>query len=232
MQIKNVLRRFGYDVVKYHSFWDDIAKPRGFKTILDIGANDGSFARTMRSRFPNAEIISFEPLHDTYDLLVQHMHNDKQFQAYNLALGETAGESVIHRSASDPSSSLLPMAALHKKLYPRSADYTDETIQVKRLDDVMKTTTLEKPILVKIDVQGFEGSVIKGGPETLRQADIILVENSFTTLYEGQPLFADIHTLLNELGFSYRGRSETHYNPTTGEPIYEDSVFIAERSTS
>lgn len=232
MKIKNVLRRFGYDVVKYHSFWDDIAKPRGLKTILDIGANDGSFARTTRERFPDAQIISFEPLGSAYQTLTKRMVGDSKFQAHNIALGETAGESVIHRSASDPSSSLLPMAALHKKLYPKSAEYTDEIIRVERLDDTLQATTLEKPILVKIDVQGFEGSVIKGGPETLRQADIVLVENSFTTLYEGQPLFADIHTLLKDLGFSYRGRSETHYNPGTGEPIYEDSVFIAERSIS
>ncbi len=186
----------------------------------------------MREKFPTAQILSFEPLHDTFDLLVQRMHNDKRFQAYNVALGEATAESVIHRSESNPSSSLLPMGDLHKKLYPKSATHTDEPVLIRELDEVLKDAKLEKPVLIKIDVQGFEGSVIKGGQNILRQADIILVENSFTTLYEGQPLFADIHDLLKNLGFSYRGRSETHYNPNTKEPIYEDSVFISEHSTS
>jgi FkbM family methyltransferase len=226
MKIKKILRRFGFDIVRYHSFWDDIAMSRGIKTILDIGANDGSFARTMRARFPDAEIISFEPLHHSYAALLENMKGDAKFRAYNTALGEEAGETVIHRSASDPSSSLLPMAELHKKLYPKSAEHTDETIQVARLDEVLKNETLAAPMLVKIDVQGFEAGVIRGGTDVLRKADIVLVENSFVTLYEGQALFAEIHDLLHSLGFSYRGRSETHYDLQTKEPIYEDSVFI------
>ncbi len=226
MKIKGVLRGFGYDLVKHHSFWDDIAKPRGIKTILDIGANDGSFARRMRKEFPSAQIVSFEPLGDAYQALTERMRGDTKFQAYNLALGENSGESVIHRSASNPSSSLLPMGALHKKLYPKSADHTEEKITLARLDDTLRGVSLEKPILVKIDVQGFEASVIRGGKEVLSKADIILVENSFVSLYDGQALFGEIHDLLKNLGFSYRGRSETHYNTQTKEPIYEDSVFV------
>jgi FkbM family methyltransferase len=226
MTVKNILRSLGYDVVKYHSFWDDIARPRGIKTILDIGANDGAFAKRMRAQFPQARIFSFEPLHDSYEKLVHAMHGDEKFRAWNVALGEKSGEAIIHRSASDPSSSLLPMAALHKKLYPHSAAHTDEKIRVERLDEVLSQEDLELPMLVKIDVQGFEESVIRGGKNIIRTADMVLVENSFVPLYEGQALFGEIHDLLRSLGFSYRGRSETHYNQRTKEPIYEDSVFI------
>lgn len=226
MRIKKLLRKFGIDLVKYRSFWDDIASPRGIKIILDIGANDGSFALAMRARFPAAHIVSFEPLADAYAALEAHMQGDKKFSAYNMALGEEEKESLIHKSASNPSSSLLPMAALHKKLYPGSAEHTEEKILVKRLDSVAGALTLESPMLVKIDVQGFEAGVIRGGKETIQKADIVLVENSFVELYEGQALFGEIHDLLRSLGFSYRGRSETHYNRETKEPIYEDSVFI------
>lgn len=226
MKIKNILRRFGFDIVRYHSFWDDIAKPRHIKTILDIGANDGFFAKDMRARFPDAQIISFEPLRDVYAMLVERMKGDSKFQAFNVALGENSGAMTIHHSASHASSSLLPMGDLHKKIYPGTVEHIDEEIKIERLDDVLRDIHLETPMLFKIDVQGFEAGVIKGGSETLRKAEIILVENSFVTLYEGQLLFAGIHDLLRNLGFSYRGRGETHYDPSTKEPIYEDSVFI------
>jgi len=226
MKIKKVLRSRGLDIVKYHSFWDDIATPRGIKTILDIGANDGAFALEMRRRFPGAEIISFEPLHDCFDELTRRMEGDSKFKAFNVALGEESGETTINRSASHPSSSLLPMAGLHKKLYPESAEQTPEKIRIERLDALASDLTIHAPALVKIDVQGFEASVIRGGGEVLKRCDIIVVENSFVTLYEGQALFGEIHDLLSKLGFSYRGRSETHYDPESKEPIYEDSIFI------
>jgi FkbM family methyltransferase len=230
MRIKKVLRRFGVDLVRYRSFWDDIAARRGIKTILDIGANDGSFAKRMRERFPEAKIISFEPLQSAYRQLTERMGGDGNFASYHVALGETAGSAVIHRSASSASSSLLPMGILHKKLYPKSASHVDEEIKTERLDSLMRNAEIIKPVLVKIDVQGFEAQVLRGGSETIRQADIVLIENSFVPLYDGQALFAGIHDLMRNLGFAYRGRSETHYNEATGEPIYEDSIFIKEQN--
>ena len=224
MNIKKLLRRFGFDIVRYHSFWDDSAQPRNFKTVIDIGANEGYFSAEMRRRFSAAHIYAFEPLKDCFETLNKTMQGDEHFTSFNTALGQEHGTSVIHHSSSHPSSSLLPMAQLHKKLYPKSAEHVEETIQMERLDGL--NLAIEAPALAKIDVQGFEASVIRGGTETLRRCDIVVVENSFVTLYEGQALFAEIHELLKNLGFSYRGRSETHYDPTTKEPIYEDSVFI------
>jgi hypothetical protein len=57
-----------------------------------------------------------------------------------------------------------------------------------------------------MDVQGFEDRVIAGGLRTLERASVLWVETSFVELYEGQPLFADIHDRLRDLGFEYRGR--------------------------
>lgn len=226
MKVKKILRRFGLDIVRHHSFWDDIAPTYGIRTILDIGANEGYFSAEMRRRFPTATIYAFEPLHDCFEELEKRMADDHAFKAWNVALGEEKRDTVINRSSSHPSSSLLPMAGLHKKLYPGSAEHTQETIQIERLDDMFRNEKLSSPTLVKIDVQGFEASVIRGGKEVLKKCDIVVVENSFVTLYEGQALFAEIHSLLSDLGFSYRGRSETHYDPSTKEPIYEDSIFI------
>lgn len=228
MNIKKILRRFGVDLVKYHSFWEDLAPSLGINIILDIGANEGFFSADMRKRFPNAQIYAFEPLHDCFKTLNSKMAGDLKFKSLNVALGEAKGETVIHRSSSHPSSSLLPMSPLHKKLYPGSAEHTEEKIHIERLDDLMQNESLEKTTLVKIDVQGFEASVIRGAQETLKRSQVVIVENSFVTLYEGQALFAEIHNLLHELGFLYSGRLETHYDKKTKAPIYEDSIFIKE----
>ena len=226
MHVKRFLRKFGFDVVRYRSFGDDILTPLAPKTILDIGANNGKSAQEMRKRFPHAQIYSFEPLQDCFRELTKKMAGDKNFQAFNVALGKESGESVIKRSSFHPSSSILTMSNLHKTLYPKSAGMSEERITIARLDDTVRDIKIEKPLFIKMDVQGFEAEVIKGGSETLKHAELVLMETSFVPLYENQPLFGDIHTLMQERGFEYRGRAESHYNKNTNELLYEDSVFV------
>lgn len=226
MRLKKILNRFGYDVKKYRDTFATTVLPLDIQTVLDIGANTGKVARELRGMFPTAHIHSFEPLPSCFTKLTDSMRGDAHFTAYNIALGETEGDMMIEESSFHPSSSLLPMTTLHKKLYPKSAGSVKKQIQVKRLDDVMRNVELSKNIFIKMDVQGFEDHVIRGGSEVIRNASVIQIETAFVTLYEGQPLFDDIYRLLSGLGFAYYGDVGRHYSPETGKLIYEESLFI------
>lgn len=225
MKIKKLLNKFGFDVKRHHPLYETTIKPLGIKTIIDIGANIGMFSKEMRGKFPDAYIYAFEPLSDCYKELAVRMKSDNRFKAWNVALGDCEGKTGIQKSSFHPSSSLLLMTTLHKKLYPRSKDLETESIEVKRLDDI-RNLVLDKNILIKMDVQGFEDKVIIGGKKTIEKAAVIIVETSFITLYENQPLFDDIYKLLTSLGFSYYGDAGRHYSRFSGKLIYEDSVFI------
>src|SRR3989344_8752169 len=225
MKIKRLLNKLGFDIKRYHPLYDTTINPLGIKTVIDIGANVGMFSREMRGRFPDVRIYAFEPLSSCYQELVMRMGSDNRFRAWNVALGDSEGKTEIQKSSFHPSSSLLQMTSLHKKLYPRSKDVETESIEVKRLDDI-DNLILEKNILIKMDVQGFEDKVIAGGKKTIEKAAVIIVENSFIALYENQPLFDDIYKLLTSLGFSYYGDAGRHYSRFSGKLIYEDSVFI------
>lgn len=226
MLIKNILRHFGIDIVRAHPFYETVIYPLRIKTILDIGANTGTYAKEIRLNFPDAAIHSFEPLPDCFEKLQNTMFGDTLFTAHNVALGDTNGETIIERSSFHPSSSLLPMADLHKKLYPKSANIHKEKIQVRTLDSFARTLSIIGPTLVKIDVQGFEDKVIEGGKETIAQASIVICEASFVSLYEKQPLFNTIYSALRELGFVYYGSVTRHYSKRTNTLIYEDAIFI------
>ena len=52
----------------------------------------------------------------------------------------------------------------------------------------LRDTRIETPVLLKVDVQGFEKSVFAGGKKTLKKTDIIISEVSFRQLYKDQPL--------------------------------------------
>jgi FkbM family methyltransferase len=226
LRLKKLLNRFGYDVKKYHSALDTTIRPLGIKTILDIGANNGVFSAHMRQEFPEAMIYAFEPLSDCFQALQSRLAQDERFNAFPIALGSEAGEILMERSAFHPSSSLRSMSDLHKLLYPKTAESRPETINIARLDDVLAGERLEPGILVKIDVQGYEDKVLSGGTTIMKQASVAIIEASFVSLYEGQPLFNDICKMMDSLGFSYSGDMGRHYSRITDKLLYEDALFI------
>jgi FkbM family methyltransferase len=197
-----------------------------FATVLDIGANVGGFAFTIRPLLPAAQIYSFEPLPDCYQQMMEHLKGTEKFTAFNVALGDQAGELEFRRSAHHPSSSFLAMADLHKDAFPTTAGYQTLTVRIERLDDFARQLTLTWPLLVKIDVQGYEGHVLLGGANTVRQAQAIIVETSFEPLYEGQPLFPDIYRILSKWGFTYLGAVDQFCDPRDGRPLQQDSLFV------
>jgi hypothetical protein len=103
----------------------------------------------------------------------------------------------------------------------------EEVILIDTLDNVAESLEIEKEILVKVDVQGFEDKVIAGGMKVLKQTKIVIIETSFREIYKSQPLFSDIYqTLVDELGFSYAGSWSQQKSPIDGSPFQEDSIFI------
>jgi FkbM family methyltransferase len=199
----------------------------GIGTILDVGANEGQFAALMREVCPSARIYSFEPLPDVYARLEAAYRNDLMVTTVNLALGAEAGEVQMNRSEFSPSSSLLPMAELHRQEWPQSAGHTQVPVRLARLDDWMVEANpqLAGELLVKLDVQGYEAAVIDGAADTLRRARLVVSEVSFYELYEGQPLFAEIHARMAALGFRFRGNIEQHHSQKCDRILFADAVF-------
>lgn len=227
--LRKLIWKTGFDIHRYRPEPDQMLwlKELGIKTILDVGANVGQFAGEIRADLPDAFIYAFEPLKDCYDALVDSMKEDKKLKAFHMALGDKNEEVIMHRSEYSPSSSILKMAQSHKDLYPYTQKESGEKITVRRLDDLQELKNgFSKEILVKIDTQGYEDRVIRGGAEFLKQAKVILVETSFVTLYEKQLLFADIYKMLTDIGFVYKGSLHRRFNLKNGGNLYEDSIFV------
>lgn len=224
--LKQFLRKFDYDIVRYHPLFDIVLKKYAIDTVIDIGANNGQFALDIHERLPQAAIYSFEPLHDTFQELNKNLKTVPSFHAFNTGLGDRNGTETIFHNSFSPTSSILPMTDLHKKLYPKSASATPETIAIKRLDDMQDELDLSGNVLVKLDVQGYEDKVLSGGAEVIANAKVLITEVSFVALYENQPLFDDIYQIVRKLGLTYAGSRERHYSKETGELIYEDAIFV------
>jgi len=215
----------GEEIRKFESLNKQWLLNSGIQTVFDIGANTGQFARAIHEVIPHAFIYSFEPLPDCFGELQKLAQKMETFQAFNTALDDRSGAAVIYRSEWSPSSSLRPMAQLHKENFPHTAGMSSQAIQVRRLDAYADELDIKDNVLIKLDVQGYEDKVIAGGKRLLQRAKILIVETSMEPLYEGQPLFRDIFTTLDRLCFTYKGTLSQMPSPIDGRVLYTDAVF-------
>jgi FkbM family methyltransferase len=197
------------------------------RTVLDIGAHEGDYAKRIHGILPKAHIHSFEPIPECYRALTQVSATLPRHSSYNLALGSAPGSATMHKNEFSQASSLLPTSEAMARLMPFAARTEAVTVEVATLDGVVKDLEVEDNLMVKIDVQGFESAVIAGGRDTLRRAKVVVIETSFQPIYETQPMFDVVYrALVNDLGFSYGGSLNRQESPVDGAPLQEDSLFL------
>ena len=198
----------------------------GFKTLVDVGANTGAFSFAMRLMLPECQIYAFEPLPDCFKALERNLGSLGRFKGFCSAIGERSGEVSFYRSQQSASSSLLPMGDLHRQAFPWTAELSRVNVPLAKLDDFLPQMQLLKPMLLKIDVQGYEDKVLQGADGVLSQADYLLTEVSYRPLYEGQPLFGEMNDILKSRGFIYAGSFDALISPLDGSILQSDALFV------
>lgn len=169
--------------VEHHHvpFSDDI------QTVLDVGASRGQFALFAAQRFPQARVISFEPLPGARATLGDVLGG--RVEVRPVAVGAVAGTAELNVSAQDDSSSLLPIGRRQMTEFPGTERASTLEVPVVTLDEEL-SADLPGPRLLKIDVQGLELDVLRGAGASLGLVDEAFIECSFVELYDGQA-FAD-----------------------------------------
>jgi FkbM family methyltransferase len=199
-----------------------------FSTLIDVGASVGQFTVAAAKLFPGAAIYAFEPLPDSMGRLKHHTRTLPGIQVYPLALGEKPGKATLHVNTYSLSSSLLPLGAAHRSFFPEARESNAITVEISTLDAVFNKVELASPVLLKLDVQGYETKVLAGGTETLRRVDHVILETSFKPLYEGERLFMEIARLMKGYGFRFLRPVGWLTAPETGEVLQMDALFERE----
>lgn len=169
--------------------------------IYDIGANEGHFAAFTAKLNSVSKVYCFEPAAGVFAGLTERLASCRKVRCYPLGLSDRSGTQMIHVNRFSPSTSLLPMEQLHRDEFPYTTETREEMVQVATLREAVQTHALLPPDFIKIDVQGVEDRVIRGGEEIVQQARFCMVELSLTSLYEGSLLITDMNALMRQLGF-------------------------------
>jgi FkbM family methyltransferase len=141
---------------------------------IDVGANLGWYTALLsRLSEPGARIFAFEPDPETYRLLCENLRGNGAagVTPLNLALGEAPGTAVLHRYKASNNG--------RHTLSPGSDGGGGACeVRVETLDSFCASRGLGESRIrfLKIDVEGFEYRVLRGGGSLLRRCDCILLE--------------------------------------------------------
>lgn len=197
------------------------------KTVVDVGANIGQFAVASSRLFQGAAVFPIEPDPRVAEQLRENIGLPVAENVRVIAVGDSVGTATFHVNRDPQVSSLLPLGEDRIEFFPDSRVIEKITVPVTTLDALFEGVTLAEPILLKIDVQGFEDRVIAGAGAFLERVRWVLMEVAFSKLYEGERDFESIVDLLKKHGFHFVRPMNFHISPKTGEIIEMDALFEA-----
>jgi FkbM family methyltransferase len=193
--------------------------------VLDVGANEGQYARGLRSLGYRGRIMSFEPLPDAFAVLAAAAASDPSWDVHNVAVGAAPGRLPMHVADNSVSSSLLAVTATSTEAAPESRASRTVEVAVITLAETLAAHTGAR-ILLKIDTQGYEWQVLEGCGGALAHTLMLDIEMSLAPLYAGQALFDAVDAHVVGQGFRRIGFDPGFWNRATGELLQVDGIYV------
>lgn len=213
--------------------FDAVPKDLDVKWILDVGANVGDVSDAALRSYPQAQVLCFEPVKKTFQELTERM---KPFGArahlYNCALSNEKMQGEINITTTNGANSILPQPSFHQACNPHVREVEKEAIELMRLDDFAINFPCQRIDIMKIDVEGYELNVLKGGEHFVAaNVDVIIIEISLMRdQSKREQAFFKIFSLLDSMGFYLVNVMDIHHARDGIQLLQMDCVFRNKRS--
>ena len=196
---------------------DLILKPN---YILDIGAHTGQFYRWTKNVWPWSVVWMIEA-NEVHERTLKNMTIGTD-DAYLIAtLGDEERDVTFYTRSDKPHTE-------GASYYKENAYWDIPQLVMKipkklqKLDNIFTDdTTFE---VIKMDTQGSELDIMKGGKNLCKRASIIILEVSLVDLNEGAPIYDEVAVFMDHFGFEERMCIGEHYEGD--EIIQKDLVFL------
>ena len=196
------------------------------RTIVELGARDCVETLDFESAFPEARIFAFECNPATLPACRLAVRGRSRIKLVEKAVSDRRGTVTFYPT--DPARTVTkhpngnPGAS---SLFRASPDYPHETyvqneiaVETTTLKDFMSEEGIASIDLLWMDIQGAELLALKGLGDCLSEVGLIHMEVEFLPIYQGQPLFVDVHDYLRGHGFTLLGF--TSYSRYSGDAVY------------
>lgn len=135
------------------------------RVALDIGANDGGYTATLREN--GFSVLAFEPVPKMFEQLYRRHSQDEGVTCASVALSDK--EEVIENCRVMHAWTLGDPAKVGMSISPDHKDDRPFRMFCDTLDNQMQIHGVRKIGIIKLDVDGYEFRVLRGGEKTIRR---------------------------------------------------------------
>jgi len=197
----------------------DHLKRQGFdpSTVIDVGVATGTPA--LYEAFPNARLLLIDPLEEVRPHLEAIARHAVRAEYVVAAAAERSGRVVLHLREDLATTSRYRMRGSGGRVVRRE-------VPALTLDELRRERRLEAPVLLKVDVEGAELDVLRGGTETLTDTEYVILETSLFEFFEGCPQLSDVVGHMLDHGFVVHDVLALEYRPGDGALSMIDLGFV------
>lgn len=184
-------------------------------SILDIGANTGDWAKEAKSVWPEASIFCIEGCTACEPYL-----KAAGFPYRIALLGDSVREVDFYKATYSATGT--------GNSYMREKTEWFDNPDIEKRELVPLSLIFGNDVtydLIKLDTQGSELDIIRGGMELCSRAKHILTEVAVSDYNEGAPLMPDVILFMNAIGFTKFQIVDDIVHPKTRELIQHDVLF-------
>lgn len=185
------------------------------KTVIDIGASNGSWSEMILPIYPQAYYLLIEANTCHEEGLLAFKANNTQSDFVLAVAGDLAGDIFFDKS--DPFGGI----ASHEK-----SEKINTCLPCVTVDDEVAKRKLEGPFLLKLDTHGFEVPIIKGAEETLKNTNLIFIETYNFDIEKTSLRFWEMCQFLYGKGFRPIDLCEPMHRPKDGAFWQIDILFV------
>jgi FkbM family methyltransferase len=177
--------------------------------IFEFGARDCAETVMISREFPHAKVYSFECNQATLPICRRRASANPRITLVESAVGDIDGRATFHPidqektvttwADGNPGASSLLLAS--GKYEVETYVQRSEEVSIVRPDTFMAEHAIAKVDAVWMDIQGAELMALHGFGERLLDVELLSLEAEFVEIYDGQPLFWEIHGFLVDKGF-------------------------------